>query len=64
MIAAMRGFSEESDFTMKLPGGGSMHARRRVRPLPEGLTWIEEEMQVSGRLSGPDRKSTRLNSSH
>lgn len=37
---------------MPLPGGGSVRARRRVRPLPDGLTWIEEEMEVRGRLSG------------
>jgi AraC-like DNA-binding protein len=48
----MGGISEESDFTMPLPGGGSLHVRRRVRPLPDGLTWIEEEMEVEGRLSG------------
>jgi len=53
MISAVRGGSEESDFTMALPGGGSLHAHRRVRPLPDGLTWIEEEMEVDGRLSGP-----------
>lgn len=48
----MQGLSEESDFTMALPGGGSLHAHRRVRPLPEGLTWIEEQMEVDGVLSG------------
>ena len=52
MIAPMAGVSEESDFTMALPGGGSVHARRRTRPLPDGLTWIEEEMEVRGRLAG------------
>src|SRR5688500_4723177 len=38
---------------MPLPGGGRLHARRRVRPLADGLTWIEEEMQVAGRMGGP-----------
>lgn len=48
----MQGLSEESDFTVPLPGGGSLHAHRHVRPLPQGLTWIEEEMEVDGVLSG------------
>jgi AraC-like DNA-binding protein len=52
MIPARQGLSEESEFTMALPGGGALHAHRRVRPLPEGLTWIEEEMEIDGVLSG------------
>ena len=37
---------------MPLPGGGSLSAHRRVTALTGGLTWIEEEMEVRGRLSG------------
>ena len=53
MIAVPSNAAEESDFTMPLPDGGSMSARRRVTPLPGGLSWIEEDMEVRGRLSGP-----------
>ena len=56
----MQGLSEESDFTMPLPGGGSLHAHRRVRPLPEGLAWIEEEMEVDGVLRVPPRNIAAL----
>src|SRR5687767_7516740 len=46
------GSVQESDFTMPLPDGGSLAARRQVMRLPSGLSWIEEEMEVRGRLSG------------
>lgn len=39
-------------FTMPLPDGGSMSALRRVTRLPGRLSWIEEEMEVRGRVSG------------
>ena len=39
-------------FTMPLPDGGSMSARRRVTHLPGGLSWVEEDMEVRGRLAG------------
>ena len=54
IISAMRAGPgpEETHFTMPLPGGGSLSAHRRVTRLPGGLTWIEEEMKVRGRLSG------------
>jgi AraC-like DNA-binding protein len=39
-------------FTMPLPHGGSIAARRQVTRLAGGLSWIEEEMEVRGRLSG------------
>jgi AraC-like DNA-binding protein len=37
---------------MPLPDGGWLAARRRVTRLPSGLSWIEEEMEVRGRMSG------------
>jgi AraC-like DNA-binding protein len=43
---------EETHFATPLPGGGSISAHRRVTRLSGGLTWIEEEMEVHGRLSG------------
>jgi AraC-like DNA-binding protein len=46
------GAVQESDFTIPLPDGGSLAARRRVTRLPGELSWIEEEMEVRGRMSG------------
>lgn len=43
----------ESEFEMPLPGGGSVRGRRWATRLAGGLSWIEEEMEVHGRLSGP-----------
>jgi AraC-like DNA-binding protein len=40
------------DVEMKLPEGGRVRARRRVAPLRDGLVWIEEDMEVEGRLPG------------
>ena len=37
---------------MPLPHGGSLSAHRRVTRLSGGLSWIEEEMEVRGRMSG------------
>jgi AraC-like DNA-binding protein len=37
---------------MRLPTGGVVRARRKVETLPGGLVWIEEEMEVEGRLEG------------
>ena len=42
-----------SDFEMPLPDGGVVRGRRRATRLPGGLSWIEEDMEVWGRLSGP-----------
>jgi AraC-like DNA-binding protein len=39
-------------FEAALPGGGRVQARRRATRLPSGLTWVEEEMAVEGRLGG------------
>lgn len=52
MIEAVTYAPEESDFAMPLPDGGSLSAHRRVTRLSGGLSWIEEEMEVRGRLSG------------
>jgi AraC-like DNA-binding protein len=40
------------EHVMPLPGGGAVRSRRRVEALAGGLVWIEEEMEVDGRLSG------------
>ena len=42
-----------SEFEMPLPGGGVVRGRRRATRLPGGLSWIEEDMEVHGRLRGP-----------
>lgn len=44
--------ARDSDFEMPLPGGGAVRGRRRVTRLAGGLSWIEEDMEVRGRLSG------------
>jgi AraC-like DNA-binding protein len=43
---------EGSEFSATLPGGGVVRARRKVETLPGGLVWIEEEMEIDGRLEG------------
>jgi AraC-like DNA-binding protein len=43
---------EATEHVMSLPGGGVVRSRRRVKTLAGGLVWIEEEMEVDGRLSG------------
>ncbi|HVG28386.1 MAG TPA: AraC family transcriptional regulator [Pyrinomonadaceae bacterium] len=44
---------EVSQHVLRLPGGGGVvRSRRRVETLPGGLVWIEEEMEVEGRLEG------------
>ena len=45
--------SRESLVEMPLPGGGMVRSRRRMTRLPDGLTWIEEDMVIRGRLFGP-----------
>ena len=40
-------------FEMTMPSGGRVEARRSVTPLRGGLTWVEEEMEATGRLGGP-----------
>jgi AraC-like DNA-binding protein len=43
---------EGSEHVMRLPGGGAVRSRRKVETLPGGLVWIEEEMEIEGRLAG------------
>jgi AraC-like DNA-binding protein len=40
------------EVAMPLPGGGRVRAARRVTTLGDGRSWIEEEMEVEGRLGG------------
>jgi len=43
---------EGAEHVMRLPTGCVVRSRRKVETLPGGLVWIEEEMEVEGRLEG------------
>ncbi|MCA1629100.1 MAG: AraC family transcriptional regulator [Acidobacteria bacterium] len=50
--ARARDPAESAEHVTPLPTGGALRSRRKVETLPGGLVWIEEEMELEGRLEG------------